>query len=87
MQTDESPIFIPSLGWTSFDPRGSVVLCVVFDPPKKLSAKQAATITLRDHAKLWTQYVIKARELLSQADVAKGQECPHLVKLKVRTPG
>ena len=83
VQTDETPIFIPSLGWTSFDPRGSVVLCVVFDEPKKLAAKQAAGITLRDHAKLWTQYVVRARELIGQADTSKGQECPHLIKLKV----
>ena len=83
MQTDETPIFIPSLGWTSFDPRGSVVLCVVFDEPRKLTAKQAASITLRDHAKLWTQYVVKARELIGQADTSKGHDCPQLVKLKV----
>jgi len=82
-QTDETPIFIPSLGWTSFDPRGSVVLCAVFDPPRKLTAQQAATITLRDHAKLWTEYVVKAREFMSQADPSKGQDCPHNVKLKV----
>lgn len=82
VQTDETPIFIPSLGWTSFDPRGCVVLCVVFDPPKKLTAKQAATITLRDHAKLWIEYVIKARECLARATPSRGQDCPHLVKLK-----
>lgn len=53
LQTPESPAFIPSLGWTIFDPRGSVVLSAVFDQPKMLTPKEAATISLRDFARLW----------------------------------
>ena len=54
LQAVEIPAFVPSQGWTTFDPRGSVVLSAVFDHPKTLKPKEAATISLRDYARLWT---------------------------------
>lgn len=59
LQTKSSPIFIPALGWTSFEPKGSIVLSAIFSSPKKMSAEEVARISLRDHMRLW-----KVRDLL-----------------------
>lgn len=41
------------MGWTSFDPRGSIVLNAIFDTPLKLNPMQVARLTLTEVAKLW----------------------------------
>ena len=58
LQVVEGPAFVPSQGWTTFDPRGSVVLSAVFDHPKTLKPEEAATIPLRDYARLWTVTIL-----------------------------
>lgn len=52
-QKPSEPVFIPALGWRSFDPKGSIVLSVVFDQPRKLTSEQVNRISVRDHCRLW----------------------------------
>lgn len=53
-QDQQIPPFVPSKGWSAFNPRGNVVLSAVFDQPKSLSPNEAGMISLEDIARLWT---------------------------------
>ena len=53
LQRDAPADFIPSQGWMTFDPKASVILTTIFEPPKRISAEDAASIPLQEYAMLW----------------------------------